>query len=117
MCDGIAKPRCGEASQHLSGTITSGAHEFHISCTNNLSAKFTLESCLQFRVTDYSSHPSLPENLSIECYLNLTLRHIVKKLTEEETLLQSSQSYSSYHCSVGASTDVSKPSGEQSVNQ
>jgi hypothetical protein len=39
--------------------------------------------------------------------------HIFKEITEEETLLQTSRSYSSHHWSVGASTDVTKPSGEQ----
>jgi hypothetical protein len=59
MSDGIAKPRFGEASQHLSGIITSGVHEFHIGCMNNISTKFPLESWLQLRVTDYSNHHSL----------------------------------------------------------
>jgi len=58
-CDGIAKPRCGEASQHLKCITTSGVHKFHISCITTFSTKFSLDSCLQFRVTDYSSHPSI----------------------------------------------------------
>jgi len=53
------------------------------------------------------------KNLSIECYVNSILRHIVKEISEEETLLQTSRSYSSHLWSVGASTDVTKPSGSQ----
>jgi len=70
------------------------------------------ESYLQLGVTDYSS-PFFIENLSIECYVNLILRHIVKDITEEETLLPTSRSYSSHHLSAGASSAVTKPSGEQ----
>ena len=53
------------------------------------------------------------KNLSIECYVNFILRHIAKEISEEETLLQTSRSYSSHLWSVGASTDVTKPSGWQ----
>jgi hypothetical protein len=44
--DGIATARCGDVSQHLGGIISSGVHEFHISCMNTFSTNFTLESCL-----------------------------------------------------------------------
>ena len=59
MCDGIAKTRCGEASQHLNVTISSGVTEFHISCMNTIATKFMLDSCLQLSVSTSSPVPHL----------------------------------------------------------
>jgi hypothetical protein len=53
------------------------------------------------------------ENLSIECSVNFILRHIFKELTEEQTLLQTSRSCSSYLWWVVPSTHLTKPSCEQ----
>ena len=111
MCHGIVTPRCGEASQHLSGIITSGVYEFHIICMNTLTTTITFESCLQLRVTDYSSHHFI-ENLNIECYVNFILRHIVNDITEEEKCFQTSRNYTSQYWSVVASTEITKFSGE-----
>jgi len=102
MYDGPAKSRCDEASQLLGSItrltkITSEVHEFHISCMNNLSTKFTLESCFQLPVTDYSNHSCFIEKPNIQCSVNFRHRQVFKELTKEETLLQASLSYRSLH--------------------
>ena len=57
--------------------------------------------------------PFFIENLSIECSVNFIRRRIGKELTGEDKLLQTLQSSSSHYWLVRASTNLTKPSGEQ----
>lgn len=120
MCDGIVKPRCDEAWQHVGGysNIHSNKHrssrhpyEFHeypfheihvgvwfaVTCRRIIGLLFLIE------------------NLNIERFVNFILRHTLKEVTEDETLLQTWRRYNSHHKSVAASTNLMKLSGEHAT--
>ena len=80
---------------------------------NTISTKCSLDSLLQLRVTDNSNHSCFIEKPNIECSVNFIQRHIFKQLIKEETLLQTSLSYSSLKRTVDASTVLRMQSAEK----